>query len=150
MKDAFGGVLNIVIIAVFLIIVEGILGLVVNYSKAFRMKNAVISAIERYEGLGCFISSESDCRNLIKEKAKSIGYAPPGTLNCPDKYEKVDDLYCCRSTTSTSGSNYVYSVVTQVDINIPIINNIMGMSFFQVHGDTRVVKKYNSNQVGDE
>ena len=46
MKDAFGGILNLVLIVVFLLLIEGILGLVVNYSKAFRMKNTVISAIE--------------------------------------------------------------------------------------------------------
>ena len=80
MKDAFGGLLNIVIIAIFLVIVEGVLGLVVNYSKAFRMKNAAISTIERYEGLGCFTSSGSDCRDKIVSQARSIGYAPPGTL----------------------------------------------------------------------
>ena len=147
MKDAFGGLLNIIIIAIFLVIVEGILGLVVNYSKAFRMKNAVISAIERYEGLGCFNTSDSDCRDMIQEKAKSIGYAPPGTLNCPSDYKKIDSLYCAKSSLSTSGNSYVYTIITQVDINIPIINKIMGMSFFQVHGDTRVVKKYDTNQV---
>lgn len=148
MKDAFGGVLNIIIIAVFLVIVEGILGLVVNYSKAFRMKNAVISAIERYEGLGCFSTADTDCKDLIQRKAKSIGYAPPGTLNCPQDYKMIDSLYCCKSTDSVSKNNYIYSVVTQVDINIPIINKIMGLSFFQVHGDTRVVKKYDTNRVG--
>ena len=48
MKDAFGGIVNIVLVAIFLVIISGILGLVVNYTKAFRMKNAVISAIEQY------------------------------------------------------------------------------------------------------
>ena len=55
MRDAFGGIVNIVLVAIFLVIVSGILGLVVNYTKAFRMKNTVISAIEQYEGAdGCF------------------------------------------------------------------------------------------------
>ena len=149
MKDAFGGLLNIIIVAIFLVIVEGILGLVVNYSKAFRMKNAVISAIERYEGLGCFSSNPSDCRDMIQQRAKSIGYAPPGTLTCPtsDNYKMMDKLYCVKSSDSTSGNSYIYSVITQVDINIPIINKIMGLSFFQVHGDTRIIKKYDTNQV---
>lgn len=148
MKDAFGGIVNVFLVAVFLVIVEGILGLVVNYSKAFRMKNEVISAIERYEGLGCFNNSSSDCRQLVRNKAKSIGYSPPGTLRCPQGFVSIDSLYCCKSSDSSSKDYYIYSVVTQVDINIPIINKIMGLSFFQIHGDTRVVKKYNTNQVG--
>ena len=45
--------MNIVLIAFFLIIVEGILGLAVNYSKAFKMKNLVISTFEKYEAAGC-------------------------------------------------------------------------------------------------
>ena len=60
----------------------------------------------------------------------------------------MDNLYCVTSDDSTSGNSYVYTVVTQVDINIPIINKIMGLSFFQVHGDTRVIRKYDTNQVG--
>ncbi len=149
MKDAFGGIMNIFFIAVFLVIVEGILGLVVNYSKAFRMKNIVISSIERYEGHGCFSDQavgDTDCRNLIKEGAKSIGYHPvniscPGAVGGEQKYELSDSIFCYRREDSPSKNNYVYNIITQVDINIPIINKIMGMSFFQVHGDTRVIKK---------
>ena len=146
MQDAFGGVLNIILIAVFLIIIEGILGLVVNYSKAFRMKNFVISNIEKYEGYGCFedkVSGNSDCRNKIKEGAKSIGYSPTSLLNCDtgNLYVNSDSLFCYKEQVSTSGNNIIYTIVTQVDINIPIINRIMGLSFFQVHGDTRVIKR---------
>lgn len=146
MQDAFGGILNIIFIAIFLVIVEGILGLVVNYSKAFRMKNIVISNIERYEGYGCFsdkASGNTDCRNKIMDGAKSIGYAPTALLNCDsgNLFVNSDSLFCYKEQVSNSGNNTVYTVVTQVDINIPIINRIMGLSFFQVHGDTRVIKR---------
>ncbi len=146
MQDAFGGILNIIFIAVFLVIVEGILGLVVNYSKAFRMKNFVISNIERYDGYGCFqdrASGNTDCRNKIEEGAKSIGYSPTTLLRCDtgDLYVNSDSLFCYKEQISVSGNNRYYTIVTQVDINIPIINNIMGLSFFQVHGDTRVIKR---------
>lgn len=145
MRDAFGGILNIILIAVFLIIIEGILGLVVNYTKAFRMKNAVISSIERYEAHGCFsdqTSGESDCRNLITEQAKNIGYHPV-ELHCPSgqEFTQSDSLFCYKKSTSNSGNNDIYTIVTQVDINIPIINKIMGLSFFQVHGDTRIIRR---------
>ena len=46
MKDAFGGILNLAFLAVFLLLVMGILGLIVNYTKAFRMKNFTIDYIE--------------------------------------------------------------------------------------------------------
>ena len=141
MKDAFGGILNLVIIAVFLVIVSGILGLTVNYTKAFRMKNYVISAIEKYEGYGCFGgSSDTPCKTRIEEGAKSIGYHPVD-VNCPTTEFKQEgnDFFCYKINHSTNGNLY-YTITTQVDINIPIINKIMGLSFFQVHGDTRIIK----------
>ena len=142
MKDAFGGIVNIVLVAIFLVIISGILGLVVNYTKAFRMKNTVISAIEQYEGAsGCFgNSSATGCQERIQEKAKSFGYHPT-ELRCPSDYTKSYDLFCYKRIDSDSGKNYVFTIITQVDIDIPIINKMMGLSIFQVHGDTRAIRK---------
>lgn len=142
MRDAFGGIVNIVLVAIFLVIISGILGLVVNYTKAFRMKNAVISAIEQYDGAkSCFgNTSATGCSDHIKEKAKAYGYNPT-ELHCPSDYTKSYDLFCYKRVNSDSGKNYVYTIITQVDINIPIINKMMGLSIFQVHGDTRSIKK---------
>ena len=43
MRDAFGGLLNMVIIVVFLVLVSGYLAFNVNYTKAFRVKNKIIT-----------------------------------------------------------------------------------------------------------
>ena len=89
MRDAFGGIVNIVFVAIFLLIISGILGLIVNYTKAFRMKNTVISAIEQYEGAkGCFsdqATGETGCRDKILKGAEAIGYHPP-TIICSKEY----------------------------------------------------------------
>lgn len=152
MQEAFGGILNLVLIALFLVIVEGILAFTVSYTKAFKMKNIVISAIEEYEGSHCIPESSSDnpnsaCRQKIREGAERIGYSPTTRISCPNKSDGyvgdwyvVDDRFCAKESISQSG-DHIYRIVTQVDINIPIINRIMGLSFFQVSGDTRVVKK---------
>ena len=142
MKDAFGGIVNIVLVAIFLVIISGILGLIVNYTKAFRMKNTVISTVEEYEGAcGCFSNTGSNgCREKIEEKAKSFGYHPT-ELHCPSDYTEGYGLFCYKQVESDSKNNYIYTVITQVDINIPIINKMMGLSIFQVHGDTRAIKK---------
>ncbi len=144
MKDAFGGILNIVLIAIFLLIVEGVLGLAVNYTKAFKMKNAVISFYEKYQGI-CW--EGTDCFAKIEEEAKRIGYSKMTDLHCYDDKDtgapavNVGDYFCYVRNDSNSKKNYVYTIETQVDINIPIINKIMGLSFFRAHGDTRVIKK---------
>ena len=149
MRDAFGGVLSLVLVTIFLVIVSGILALIVNYTKAFRMKNIVISAIEQYNGSpGCFGTGTSNannsCRDKIEKGAAQIGYRPT-ELSCPTGYEMAYSdagLFCYKGSDTGTGKtkNYVYSIVTQVDINIPIINKIMGLSIFQVHGDTRPVE----------
>ena len=140
MKDAFGGVMNIVLIAIFLLIIEGILGLVVNYTKAFKMKNIVLSAYEKYQGAGnCEVNTA--CFDQIEKEAKKIGYAPTTRLTCSEHYSNVGNYFCYLRKDSYSGRNYIYSVETQVDINLPIINKIMGLSFFKVRGDTRIISR---------
>ena len=52
MRDAYGGIMNIVLLVTFFLIVEGVLGLIVGYTKAFKMKNIVISTVEEYEASG--------------------------------------------------------------------------------------------------
>ena len=45
MRDALGGSVTIVIIVVFIVIVLGYLAFNVNYTKAFRMKDKIISVL---------------------------------------------------------------------------------------------------------
>jgi hypothetical protein len=145
MKEAYGGIINFVFLIVFLLIVISTLALVVSYTKAFRMKDAIISTIEAYEGTGCYgesplapsgSSTSSACRAKIKEKAEKIAYNPPN-INCKDMYN-ADGLYCY-SIEKKSGDKAVFTVVTQVDMSFPIIERIMGFRFFQVQGDTRTI-----------
>ena len=45
MRDAFGGIVNISMIVVFLVVVSGYLAFNVTYTKAFRMKNKIITTL---------------------------------------------------------------------------------------------------------
>jgi hypothetical protein len=153
MQDAFGGILNIFLIAVFLIVVEGILAVTVSYTKAFKMKNYVIASIEQYEGSGCFPTnvagaasvSDTACVQRIRKYAKHIAYSP-ANLKCWDDYTNVEGLFCygeVKDDGSLKGQNTAtnkyYRVITQVDISFPLVNRIMGLRFFQVSGDTRLI-----------
>lgn len=148
MKDAYGGILNIVFIVAFFLIVEGVLGLIVGYTKAFKMKNIVISTIEEYEASGCFESGgDTACVSKIKERAGRIGYSPT-KLNCSvsDSLENVDNLFCWQAipvsgSKSFSGNRPTsYRVTTQVDITFPLIDKVLGFKFFQISGDTDVIE----------
>lgn len=167
MQDAFGGILNLVLIVLFLVIVEGILGLTVAYTKTFRMKNYVISVIEEYDGYGCHNNDgDTACRKKITEKACEMGYRPPRISNCNsnDLIEGVtesvtttngktcnyskESLFCATEVYNDSSKTFSYHITTQVDINIPIVRDIMGFSFFQVNGDTRTIERRNFSTKG--
>ena len=143
MKDAFGGVINMVFVALFLLIMIGILGLVVSYTKAFKMKNIIITHIENYEASGCF-TEDTACMNKIKASAEGIGYG--SRIKCPEEYGKIDWLFCYKEIISTNTENHVssrptsYRIITQVDLDLPIISSIFSINFFQVVGDTRVIE----------
>ena len=121
----------------------GILGLVVSYTKAFKMKNLIISHIENFESSGCF-TEDTACMNKIKESAEGIGYG--SRIRCPEDFNKIDGLFCYKEIISTNVDNHVsdrpvsYRIITQVDLDLPIISSIFSINFFQVVGDTRVIE----------
>lgn len=142
MRDAFGGLMNIIIIVVFLVIVSGYLAFNVTYTKAFRVKNKIITTIEQYEG-NCGNES-SACDKEILSYMKELGYSPETTLNI-EGYE-CKNGYCIKRIEPERSVNAVndqeqkvyYKVVTAISIDIPIINKIMPqLKIFQVSGTTK-------------
>lgn len=148
MRDAFGGVVNMVIIVVFLVIVSGYLAFNVNYTKAFRVKNKIITTIEQYEG-NCS-SINGACDQAITSYMREIGYSIQSGFSL-DGYN-CRNGYCIQEVNAENnedpsivleGSDKVYyKVVTVIYIDIPIINKIMpNLKMFQVSGTTKVIKK---------
>ena len=148
MRDAFCGIVNIVIIVVFLVLVSGYLAFNVNYTKAFRVKNKIISTYEQYEG-NC--DQNSTCENKIKEYMTRLGYNAPN-MKAEDKTWQCRDIgYCVKEVlVSTKDKNSIterneksyYKIKTQINIDIPIVNKIMpGLRIFEVSGDTKVIEK---------
>ena len=71
MNEGIGSTTILVVIAVFIAIVSAYLAYNVNYTKAFRMKNKIVSLYEEYNGQ-CF----NDCQAKIRDYARDIGYNP--------------------------------------------------------------------------
>lgn len=142
MRDAMGGSVVLIIIVMFIVIALGYMAFNVNYTKAFRMKNKVISVYEDYDG-ECLTA----CRGTIKDYARTIGYSSANGFRCPDGYSQVDNLYCIKKmTVQTSGVDGVvrdmkvksyYKVITKINVEIPIINNILDLNVFYIKGDTK-------------
>jgi hypothetical protein len=159
MRDAFGGVANLAIIIVFLTLVSGYLALNVNYTKAFRVKNKIISTIEEYEG-NCKIEATNPCHLKIQDYMNSLGYNAPyldiknGTGKNVDESENQNEWdcgngagYCIKevpindisvgNAEDTKKRSY-FKVVTQINIDIPIVNRILP-KIFEVRGDTKPI-----------
>lgn len=144
MRDAMGGTVALVIIVIFIVIALGYMAFNVNYTKAFRMKNKIISVYEDYDGK-CL----GDCRSAIKNYAKTIGYSTGNNMSCPNGYYNSDNIYCYKKVeSSTSIDDTVddtykksyYRIITKINVEIPIINNILDLKIFYITGDTKSFK----------
>lgn len=149
MRDAFGGVVNIAIIVVFLVIVSGYLAFNVNYTKAFRVKNKIITTLEQYEG-NCSVINGA-CDQAITNYMREIGYSVENSLSITG-YDTCRNGYCIQEINANTnddpaivledGDKVYYKVVTVIYIDIPIINKIMPhLKVFQVTGTTKVIDK---------
>lgn len=156
MRDAFGGIVNIFFIIMFIVIISGYLAFAANYNKAFRYKNKIINVIEQYEGYGVG-QPGSEVTKAIDNYRKSIGYSLSTTLRADEPEECINgtDMTCntncdnklgycyVEQTQTTSGelTKKYYTITTAVNIDIPILNRIMpNMRIFQVNGTTKAIK----------
>lgn len=164
MRDALGGSFNIMFVAVFITLISGYLAFSVSYSKAFKVKNKIISIIEQYQGYDS--PEKRDIVNRkIEEYLDEIGYnrdikseesqARANKLKGPrDWIDGCKDGYCVSRTyvdavTDSSGTvigshtgkvKCYYTVVTFVNVPIPIFQNLLPyLSFFQTSGDTMTI-----------
>jgi len=71
MNEGIGGISVAVVIIVFIAFATGYMAFNVNYMKAFRMKNKIISTYEKYNG-NC--EQGTTCEDEIQQYAKEIGY----------------------------------------------------------------------------
>ena len=145
MRDAIGGVLSINLIIFVLFLVSGYLAYSVNYTKAFRVKNEIVNIIEEYEGL------TGNAQDEIKKVTSRMGYTVPGALVSSMKAQGFccfdRDGYCVSATpsgTSTSSMNddyqgWVYTVITYVNINVPVLNKMEKMSVHLMQLEVLVV-----------
>ncbi len=155
MNEGVGSTTILTIIMFFIAIVSAYMAFNVNYTKAFRMKNKIIAMYEENNGV-----CGSSCQNEIVEYSKKIGYNPAGSLDCnktdvkplgiTDSYGKnVKGLWCeykikvdkNRASDKVfvdSNDEYYYRILTRINIQIPIIQNLLHLQILNVTGDTKV------------
>ena len=147
MRDAIGQVFALQIILAFVLLINGYMAYSVNYTRAFRVKNQIVNIIEQYEGL-----PNDEAIDKINEYVDRMTYTASNqqinnfkndnpTAECPG-YNGW--CYIAHDVSTTGGDGEMngtyYSVVTFVNIDIPVINNLIGLgNFLQVGGETRTI-----------
>lgn len=128
MRDAFGGEFMIRLFLVFIVIYVAFAAISLNYAKAFRIKNKVISYIEEND-----ITSLDDlnCENglgplIAKNQYSKSCLNGNGTINNDDN-QLIG--YCCNgvviTTKEITNNNYIYTVNTYADWNVGALNMIL-------------------------
>lgn len=147
MRDAIGQVFALQVILAFVILVNGYMAYSVNYTRAFRVKNQIIDIIEQYEGpyndealekINAYIRQTTynvQNEQMLEYQNDNRNASCPGYNGwCYVEHEvSVDDA-------DGERRGKYYTVVTFVNIDIPVINNIIGLgNFLQVVGETRTI-----------
>ena len=151
MRDASGGSVVLSIIVVFIVFALGYMAFNVNYMKAFRMKNKVISVYEDFNG-----NCNSHCSDAIKTYANQIGYKF-AQMSCHSGYTSKDDSYCIKTVDvaakesssswasikkgdvrlSDINGKYYYKIITKINISIPGIDWVFDNRVFYITGETK-------------
>ena len=149
MKETIGNTFVIKLVIVFTLLFSAFLALAISYNKVFRMKNEVLSIIEKYEGIN------DTSLNVINNYFYSNGYTT--TNGCPDDYMGVNNFeeeaveavsgekyyFCYKETKvrSNNGANAnikkkVYDVIVFYKFYLPIVGDIFT---FNIKGQTKTI-----------
>lgn len=146
MREAIGGTWLLQLVIAFMLLFVGFLALSLNYSKAFQIKNEMLTMIEKREGV---TTGANGSIALINKYLNNRGYGVQNT--CPNGSYGVADLnnsviekvtnnkkyyYCIQKVKSPSSNNQskvYYEVNIFFYFNLPVIGDIFK---FTINGTT--------------
>lgn len=141
MRQTIGGTWLLQLMILFILLFSGFIILTLNYSKTIKLKNEMISIIEKYEGIN------DKSIELINKYLGANGYAAVGTCGNANGTYGATDLtsitleeaqdgkkyyYCIKKYSGSNTSNY-YQISVFYKFNLPIIGNTSG---FVIKGTT--------------
>jgi len=133
MREAVGSTVLFKLIIFFIFFFASFLAIAINYSQAFRIKNQIVNALEKYEGLND--TSIDEIRRVIN----SSGYyrrVECSNRNDGDKISTDVNGVCIQKLPENTEKGRYYKVTTYVSFNFPIIGNLVT---FPVVGETKVI-----------
>ena len=138
MKQGAGFSVTINIIAIFIVVTFAFLVASLNYYKAYKVNNAVMASIEKYEGYNDLSKKE------IAKKLDGLGYVN-GNVTCSidnsnsNEHIETDAVGMHYNNKTYSVCIYKetkdlkktgkakYKIVTFVNFNIPVINQVLNL-----------------------
>lgn len=141
MKEVTSSTWSFQMILLFILIFACFLSLVLTYSKAYAIKNKMLTIIEQHEGI------DVDAANLINSYATGENYKTTskcpteegwmGAINMKGDYETVKEnsryYYCFQETEASNGRIY-YNVRLFYNFNLPFLGDI---ATFKINGETK-------------
>lgn len=134
MREALGGSMLMNLIIIFTGIVILFFVGIMAYSKAYRVKNRIVTIIEKYE------TYNTPAQEEINTDLKNVGYRSTPAEKCTkDNLNTSTYSYCVYKVEGKSEEGtYYYQVVTYVQFEFPIIGEYIT---FPVKGETRILGK---------
>jgi len=147
MRDAFGGIFMIRLFLVFIFIYVAFSAVSLNYARAFRVKNSVISFIEENEIVDLKSLNYSDKLDAILQNAnynkecsngngtirsvegKNVGYCHNGIVIIKQSEEKIE---------GTESIVIKYQVLTYADWNLGALTKLLALGGRQATKDDYV------------
>ena len=136
MRESIGYTATLNIAIIFITVIFAFIFVTLNYYRAYKVNNAIINEIEKYEGYNDL------AKDSIKRKLYAYGYANT-KMSCrrytngtnemcsPTSKSSGDDGYCVYECTSTTSDGYIYyRVATNIFMNIPLIRNFINIPIY--------------------
>lgn len=134
MFDTINGTIKVVIISSVILLISLVASYKINYTKAVKVNDKIISQYEKYSG-DCDLTSQ--CHEEIMEYMKDIGYV---ANNLKRKADFICENGYCHKELEETTKEKTYEIITQVNINMPIVNKILPyMETFQVLNETKPI-----------
>lgn len=141
MRASIGGIVNLFLVTIFIIIVSSLLLFNVSYAKSYRVKNKIITTYEQYEGK-CGL--HTSCQSEIKNYEDRLGYNVTRAMVADAARGETcyQDLgYCAikqKAANYKQGNRaYTYKIRTEVKVRFPFVEDILGIGTFKISGKTK-------------
>lgn len=145
MKEVSSTTWSFQLIIFFILIFACFLTLVLNYSKAYTIKNRMLTIIEKYEGV------TTSSAKVINSYVTNNGYLTVGT--CEEEWYGAVDLngtyeqangnnkyyYCFKESVARNRQVY-YDIIVFYKFNLPVVGDI---TTYRINGQTDTFKGSN-------